>query len=136
MSSMMIQVKADRRRIDGWVRLRIRSAGRSYQAEAKVYDVGDGAQDPEDYKGYGVRVGSRVSKLVIRGTDRAPLFSWDRGPDFDVAPAGLVDAVVNFCDALPLVNPDFAAGTDDDVPGAGALRPGSLTALRAQKGVG
>ena len=98
-----ISIMRDQRRRNGWVRLYIRTdrTCRRFSADAKVYDLPDGTGD--DYMGYGVREGSRVSKLSIRDLDHYPrleVYNWDRGLDFDDAPEGLVDAIVNYCDAL------------------------------------
>lgn len=97
-----ISVMRDQRRINGWVKLYVRTDRRRFSTEAKVYDLPDGTGD--DYMGYGVREGSRVSKLSIRDLDHYPpleVYSWDRGLDFDEAPKGLVDAILDYCDDLP-----------------------------------
>lgn len=97
-------VVRDQRRKNGWVQLTTKTGNqrRNFRADAKVYDLPDGTG--ADYMGYGVREGSRVSKLSIRDLERYPpleVYNWDRGLDFDNAPKELVDAIVDFCDALP-----------------------------------
>lgn len=97
MKSMTI-VK-DHRQQAGWITIEVDGF---FRAIAKVYDEGDGEKNPIDYQGYGVEIGSRVSKLSIyEGPTGPEIYSWDRGLDFDNAPEGLVDEIVAFCDELP-----------------------------------
>ena len=99
-----ISLMRDFRRTQGWIRLYIGSDSRRFSAEAKVYDLPDGT-GPE-YMGYGVREGSRVSKLSIRDLDHYPpleVYSWDRGLGFDETSEGLVEEIVDYCDNLPRI---------------------------------
>ena len=71
-----------------------------FKGEAKVYDSSDGPGP--DYAGFGIRPGSRVSKLqlVYRG---AVVLEYDRGGDRALPPelpANLADIIAQL-DALP-----------------------------------
>ena len=110
-----VSIVRDQRRINGWMKMYIKTDRRRFSAEAKVYDLPDGTGD--DYQGYGVREGSRVSKLSIRDLEHYPpleVYNWDRGLDFDKASKGLVDAIVDYCDALPQIKEeiDYEDGLD------------------------
>ena len=94
-----ITIVKDRRNQSGWVTIEVDGF---FRAIAKVCDEGDGEKNPNDYQGYGVEIGSRVSKLSIyEGPTGSEIYSWDRGLDFDNAPEGLVAEIVAFCDELP-----------------------------------
>ena len=67
---------------DGWMR----GTTDGHAWIAKVYDEGST---------WGINEG-RVSKLTVYATDRksAEIYNYDRGLDFDNAPAGLVDQIL------------------------------------------
>lgn len=96
-----IRIVKDNRKWSNWITIEVDGF---FRAVAKVYNEGDGENNPIDYMGYGVEIGSRVSKLSIyEGPTGPEIYSWDRGLDFDNAPEGLVDEVVTFCDELPKI---------------------------------
>lgn len=73
------------------------------KGQAKVYDISDGPGP--DYAGFGIRPGSRVSKLWLtyRG---AVVLEYDRGGDRALPPelpANLADIIAQL-DRLPTVN--------------------------------
>lgn len=81
---------------DGWMNVRFSFGGQSFRAQALVFDV------PSRF---GIAQG-RVSKMAVWRIDVVPgtqplrttsveIFNFDRGLDFDRAPAGLIDALVN-----------------------------------------
>jgi hypothetical protein len=89
----------DSRSVDGWITCIIKDRW----VQAKVYN------NPSHF---GINEG-RVSKLVIAKTEKPNLsnnlmdelyYNYDRGLDFDEAPPGLVNEVVNELEKLPKIN--------------------------------
>lgn len=93
-----MKILADNRCINGWITCVIEN----HWVQAKVYNL------PSEF---GVKDG-RVSKLAIGKTNQVLegqnffnqiCYNYDRGLDFDNAPAGLVDKVVEELEKLPTV---------------------------------
>ncbi len=75
-----------------------------FYVEGKVYSEPDGFG--ADYNGYGVREGSRISKMSVRRSNKPALeiFAWDRGPS--IAPIfaserAVVSAAIDFLEETP-----------------------------------
>lgn len=95
----MFQITDDSRfKGTGWVKFYFKADEREFVGEAKVYPRGDGeaadgSVDPNDYNGYGVLIGSRVSKLSIAERGVGEVYAWDRGLDFIEIPEWIVEEV-------------------------------------------
>jgi hypothetical protein len=74
-----------RRLAHGWSTFSVEHCGARYEVQALAFDA------PSQY---GID-GGKVSKLWIRADGaRSPVYSYDRGLDFDRAPAGLLALVL------------------------------------------
>ena len=98
-----IIILKDTRKKNGFVSFRV--AGTRLTGSAKVFNEPDGTK--ADYMGYGVREGSRVSKLYIRrhGGLSVQVYNWDRGFDYhdtQSLPQSLLDEIVDALDTLPV----------------------------------
>ena len=94
----------DNRSTTGWVSFKV--IRRDMRGTAKVYNEGDGELHRLDYMGYGVNVGSRVSKLsiYIDIPTHAEIYNYDRGLDFhntDYLPDNLLNSIVADLDSMP-----------------------------------
>jgi hypothetical protein len=100
---MNIEISKNRRRKSGWVSFNTYLP--DFIGAALVYDEGDGVENPLDYMGYGVRIGSRVSKLELRDprTDEVK-YRWDRGEDINNVASHIIDDVDAFLNDLPTVD--------------------------------
>lgn len=101
----MFQITHDQRvagsGFGGWVKFYFVVADREFSGSAKLFDDGDGENNPNDYMGYGVQIASRVSKLEIRERGVGPVFEWDRGLNFSDLPEYVVEAVDEKLNELP-----------------------------------
>lgn len=96
------QIEKDSRKINGWVKFYFVADEREFTGYAKVYNEGDGANDPNEYNGYGVSIGSRVSKLSI--LERLnEVYNWDRGFDHSELPEWVIEAVDEKLNELPIL---------------------------------
>lgn len=100
MATYTVTLTEDSRRQNGWVKLLAKTDGDgpTFEAVAKVYD---------EPSGFGFNEG-RVSKLSAaralpadRPWGGREVLNFDRGFDFDRSQPGLVQALVDFCEALP-----------------------------------
>lgn len=99
-----IIILKDTRKRNGFISFRVIAT--RLTGSAKVFNEPDGTG--ADYMGYGVREGSRVSKLYIRSHVglTAQVYNWDRGFDYhdtQALPQSTLDDVIDALDRLPQI---------------------------------